>query len=367
MTTTTAKELYRTPVLADKTSTGKGKYWQAVAYLEDGVAYTRTEYWQDGVQRQTSEPTRIEGKNLGRANETAPADQAVKEAKAAMELKIKKGYVPEGQARTRTLPLPMLAHQFEDREHDLRWPCYAQPKLDGTRALTDGERFWSRKGIEYPAECVAHLRHDTGGLIVDGELMLPKGELFEKTASAVKKYYPNLSPLLEFNVFDVCDPDAPFRERLHRVLGLFSAGVPDRWRPVPTKLVKDRAAAEALYDRFVDEGHEGIMFRNVEGLYKLKDRSKDLLKWKPMVDDEFVIVGWKEGTGKAAGTPIFKCLTADGKEFDCNPPGSYDSRGLLMAKLDELMGKRLTVEFQGYTAYGKPRFPRGKAIRDYEG
>ena len=50
-------------------------------------------------------------------------------------------------------------------------------------------------------------------------------------------------------------------------------------------------------------------------------------------------------------------------EFNVRPRGSHDYRRELFQNGDSLIGQKLTVIFQEYSADGIPRFPVGKAIR----
>jgi ATP-dependent DNA ligase len=364
--------IHSTPVLADLTSTGKKKYWQGFVAEQDGRAFTYSEFWQEGSARQQSVPTEAQGKNVGRKNETTAQAQAIADIESDCKRKQKKGYVPEGEERTRVLALPMLAHSYAKRAHDLVWPCLAQPKLDGVRAVTDGTRFWSREGNLFPAATTAHLLGDTEGMMLDGEIMLdPELYTFEQSISALKDETPDatklaLSQQLIYHVFDVVEQGQTFATRYARLLNLFEKGTVAGWRLVQASELRDASEVQAYLDRCLEQGHEGIMLRNVAGEYKLKHRSKDLLKHKPFVDDEFVIVGVEEGQGKDAGTPVFVCVTEASKEFRARPKGTLEWRQQLWRERSVLIGKKLSVTYQNLTAEGVPRFPVAKAIRDYE-
>ena len=106
------------------------------------------------------------------------------------------------------------------------------------------------------------------------------------------------------------------------------------------------------------------MIRSAFGLYVPK-RTHDLMKYKPLREEEFTIVRVKEAKGKDAGTPVFVC-EAKGGEFSARPMGKMQSRKKMWRDRKKLIGQSLTVEFQGYTKYDKPRFPRAKTLRNYE-
>ena len=108
------------------------------------------------------------------------------------------------------------------------------------------------------------------------------------------------------------------------------------------------------------------MVRNQNSLYKYKHRSYDLQKVKRFLDDEFKIIGGKDGTGRETGLVIFRCSTPNGLEFDVRPRGTHEERAVIFKNLADYIGKHLTVRYQELTDDGRPRFPVGIAVRDYE-
>ena len=117
---------------------------------------------------------------------------------------------------------------------------------------------------------------------------------------------------------------------------------------------------------FGQQGYEGMMVRNQNSLYKYKHRSYDLQKVKRFVDDEYEIIGGKDGSGREAGLIVYKCITPSGLEFDVRPRGSHEERAHAFKNLENNIGKMLTVRYQELTDDGRPRFPVGIAVRDYE-
>ena len=108
------------------------------------------------------------------------------------------------------------------------------------------------------------------------------------------------------------------------------------------------------------------MVRNKSSAYKYKHRSYDLQKVKRFVDDEYEIIGGKDGSGRESGLIVFKCVTPDGLEFDVRPRGSHEERAEQFRNLSKYIGKMITVRYQELTDDGRPRFPVGIAVRDYE-
>ena len=86
-----------------------------------------------------------------------------------------------------------------------------------------------------------------------------------------------------------------------------------------------------------------------------------------IIDDEFIITGYEEGTGNRAGTlGAVWCLTKDEKPFKSNIKGTREYTRELWQNREALINKMGTVKFFDYTPDGKPRFGFLIAIRDYE-
>ena len=114
----------------------------------------------------------------------------------------------------------------------------------------------------------------------------------------------------------------------------------------------------------MEEGYEGIMLRNIEGLYRCNFRSHDLQKYKEFMESEYEIVGAKEGDGRDKGTVIWVCKNEEGKEFSVRPRGTIEMRKEWFENSQEYIGGMLTVIYQELSEMGIPRFPVGKSVRD---
>lgn len=269
---------------------------------------------------------------------------------------------------------PMGAKDYEGNEHKVDWPCFAQPKIDGVRCVTDGQRFWSRLGKEFPLVNMRHLQVPRFPSLVDGELMLDYDADFEEIVSVIKRAGHDDSERLQFNAFDLVTGEPYMHRRVelkhlfhYRQTKIFSSG----WLRVPTFKVDGERELRKAHEQFLKQGYEGTIVRNAAGLYVSK-KTHDLLKWKPLKDKEFEIVDVVEATGKDRGTPVFKCWTGEGRIdddanwFSVRPKGSTKQRRRMWRDRASLPGQMLTVEYQDLTRYGKPRFPRAKVLRDYE-
>jgi len=172
-----------------------------------GDTYTRTWGQLDGKQQ--SKSTVAKGKNIGRANETTPEEQAILEAQSVWAKKQKAGYSTSSEAPT-TVALPMKVKVFKDQLKNVIFPCVSTPKLNGVNAtyrLVANELVLTSRGGEvYPP--IPHLEEEVLDIMnrlatteLNGELYI-HGEHLQDITSAVKKP-KELSLKLTFNIFDV--------------------------------------------------------------------------------------------------------------------------------------------------------------------
>lgn len=252
--------------------------------------------------------------------------------------------------------LPMLANKWEEREKYIREPFYVQPKLDGVRLLVSKNGCFSRTGKI--VEGVEHLAKNLrDGEWLDGECYAPNMN-FEDLTSAFKMN-PSSLTFYGFDYFDTKRPDLPFAER-QKILKTKTRVVVD------TFLVPKKSEISKYHDKFVEEGHEGIMIRESTSIYEVGKRSNYLLKYKEFQTEEYEIVGANCGHGRDADAVVWVCKTPSGQEFTVKPEGTIKDREKFYKNRDQYIGKQLTVRFQNLTALGVPRFPVGVAIRDYE-
>ena len=389
------------PTLYGEASTGKRKVWSiaveerrqsplptAGGFVADedrvamGVIITTHGY--DGGKMQVNEKAITAGKNIGRSNETTPVAQAISEARASWTKRCETGYAPaaggasasvtEG-GRSRGIaveaPAPMLAHDFNKRGHNIKFPCYVQRKYDGTRCIAIGGGLFSRMRKAFPN--LEHIKAELAALPADLAL---DGELYSDTLTfqeivgmvrreTLKDGDAAKQLQVQFHVYDIVS-DQPYEERLGRLQALMAAFNFRYIKLVKTEVADSVEDVKRLHVTYVSEGYEGIMLRNADGRYAVGARSADLQKYKEFLDSEYKVVGYKEGEGLEAGCVIWLCQTAVGQQFACRPRGTREERQSLFANGPAYIGKPLTVRYQELTDEGLPRFPVGIAFRDYE-
>lgn len=384
MSTTNLQTLYKID------STGKVRQWTITCYYNGAKSYYEVEHGVKGGAMVSSRTNFTEGKNIGRANETTAEQQCLAEAKSLWLKQIqRKGY-------SRSVPLkkkfsPMLAKSYNKPGTDInelkdgkkiQFPCYYQPKLDGIRCIASKDsggnvHLHSRQNKEFTSlphiqETLSKLDGFDSNLSLDGELYT-HGEEFQELTSAIKRDEPSEdSKKVQYHVYDVYDhgnPDWPYNERMKWLDENIQRGF-RKIKPVHTGTIHSRDDVEEQLHAQIKRGYEGMMLRNVDGVYKVNGRSSDLQKVKLFIDEEFPIVDAYENKGKMEGQCTFVCETDEGARFGVKPEGDDVLRRQYWDdwQAGKLNGAMLTVRFFAWTTSDNPvpRFPVGVTIRDYE-
>lgn len=269
---------------------------------------------------------------------------------------------------------PMLAHPFNQKKKEIKYPCFVQPKLDGVRCVTVGDELFSRNGNPFPTlnHIKEELKLNTENLILDGELYTDDIN-FEKIVGLVKKTKKTPeeeknSLKIYLNVFDYIDSNLPFNQRLNNLNKFFEKNKSLKYiKQVKTEECQNEQNVMEFLDKYTKEGYEGVIIRNKEGKYAENARSNHLQKLKKFIDEEFEIIDYTTPEqGKEVGCVVWICKTKEGKKFNVRPLGSYEERKKQYKNGKKYIGKMLTVKYQELTNDHIPRFPVGITIRDYE-
>jgi len=325
--------------------------------------------------------TICEGKNIGRANETTPEEQALAEAEAKATKKMDSGYgTSSTKKNTAKFFEPMLAKEWKDLKDKLEYPVFVQPKLDGMRCIITQDGMFSRNGK--PIVSAPHIFNSLSnfflqhpGVVLDGELYNHKFKKdFNEIISIVKKQKTTPESLAkaekyaQYHCYDMFDRERPNMTFDQRSLFINSVLFADKnyLQRVPTMVAHNEKDVDKLHAAFCEAGYEGSIIRVMESVYENK-RSKFLLKRKDFMDCEFTILKVIEGIGGRTGTAgsmVFK--NEDGKEFNSNIKGDFEYLAELWNDRKNLIGKEATIKYFNLTPDGIPRFPFVIAIRDYE-
>lgn len=350
------------PTLYSRASTGK--ILEYVIEVEDNKYRTVTGY-ADG-KKVTTEWTECFGKNIGRSNETTPAQQALSEATAKHQKKKDLGAFEHIADIDNEIHFePMLAKKWENEKSKIKYPIYSQPKLDGIRCIVTKNGMFTRNGkplISAPHifESLKHLFDETPNLVLDGELYADKfANDFNAICSLVKKTKPTADDLkesadkIEYHIYDLPSAKYAFSMRFNV---LQETPFPGCCKVVNTYLLSSDEEVDAKLAEYLEAGYEGQMLR-LDLPYENK-RSKSLLKHKQFTDEEYAIIGVEEGEGNKAGmVGAFVFENANGDTFRGSPKfGWEDCKNFWSARAD-LIGKSATVKYFNLTPDGIPRFP----------
>lgn len=361
------------PKLYNRDSKGNLRVW----FMEiDGDRYRTIAGLDDGVLTSSAWKLAM-GKNIGKANETTPARQAILEVEAQYQKKRdRKYYENRDEAAGAKFIAPMLAVSYKDLKSPLTFPVYSQPKLDGIRAIVTRDGITSRQGK--PIIACPHILNDLANFfeiypdaVLDGELYNHNlSDNFNEIASLVRQQKPTDDDLvrskkmIEFHVYDLVQV-GHFWERS---LGWdqHHARIGPSIKTVETIFIKTQNDLDFQYGEYLNERYEGQMIRLPNSDYENK-RSKGLIKRKEFYDAEYAVHLIEEGQGNWKGyAKSVTCRLADGRLFSAGIRGSREATKALLEAVNA--GKRystVTIRSPSLTPDGIPRF--GVATMFYEG
>jgi DNA ligase-1 len=327
-------------------------------------------------------------KNIGKKNETTPEWQAILDAKAKINKKLKAEYFEtQGEAIETAYVSPMLAYSSDLYIDEITYTegeVFVQPKLDGMRCIKDKGSMKSRKNrdIETLPDIAALLPESN--IVLDGELY-SHGASFQEVMKMVKKVGPETHKI-KYHVYDTIS-DKPFVVRFGELLELVKEMGPNSpIRIVPTFPVSSREEIDMCHAKFLEAGYEGTMIRWGNESYEIDKRSKHLLKHKDFKDMACTIVDvvpsekrpdlgvvhcrlnekkWlhKSGTGTILRVSDTEMEVKNGEvvfdypEFGCGMKFSHEEREDILANKYEYIGQTAEIRYFEETDDGIPRFP----------
>lgn len=404
-------------------SKGKVREWKIEVVDNDTYAtIVTTAGLQDGKQVVNTIDI-YEGKNIGKSNETTYYTQAVSEALATAELKLRGEYRTEldttqHQTLRSGIKAPMLAQKYDatgkqsasktlEKMKLVGEKIHVQPKLDGNRCLIkitpngigvairenlldfqSGQiQMYTRKGDVMPvqlehilgslAKSYVDIFIGDGGLDLDAPEVVLDGELFSNEMSFNElnghlKRKDSKDPAqlakIKFHLYDVMS-EKSYDKRFEMLTPFASDSV----KVIPSYEIEasDTLINEFL-EKFLADGHEGLMIRRLDMSYENK-RSWQLMKCKVFEDAEYELVDIEEDArGGFVGAFVMKLATPstnrDGKVVHTFNAGvrslTHEEGAKMLTNKQDYIGKTATIEYFGLSEYGVPRFPKLKAFRD---
>lgn len=236
---------------------------------------------------------------------------------------------------------------------------WVSEKYDGVRGYWDGRSLHTRGGetIAAPAWFTAGW---PAGTPMDGELWAGRGR-FSQAQSTTRQQRPDDAAWrqMTFMVFDLPRHGGTFDERIPAIDATV-ARIAQPWvRAVAQRRVANDAALQALLQRTVRAGGEGLMLHRGASLYQ-GGRSDDLVKVKTHEDTEARVVAHLPGKGKHAGR--MGALLVE------MPSGQRFRLGAGFSDADRAdpppVGSWVTYRFRGTHDGGLPRFASFVRVRE---
>ena len=199
---------------------------------------------------------------------------------------------------------------------------WVSEKLDGIRAIWDGEKFLSRnsqsglgsKVFSYVPQFV--IDSMPGGVALDGEIWLGRNKFNEM--SSISNWIPGKKfkqaeiddkwIQIKYKIFDIPNSTEPYEERmkildkiiLNNINCCRLKGLKCILEKVEIIKVESPEHLQDIYRTLTSCGAEGVMLRAPNSPYELK-RSKYLLKFKIKDDAEGIVIERLPGIGRLSG------------------------------------------------------------------
>lgn len=262
-------------------------------------------------------------------------------------------------------------------------PYLVQPKLNGERCrlIREKEVCLLLSSTEELILSVPHIQKLGLDLLPKGEF---DGELYvhgwtwaeiHSVVGRTNSLHPDYSQM-ELHLFDWPSRNEPQLMRTVELRKLFHTTKGLTPKECKIKLVDSHIAntleeVYQLYDRFIGEGYEGFIIRELSAPYERK-RSGAMMKFKPKCTDEYEIVGVYEAIGQD-GIPKcmiggFHCVDDMNTPFDVGAGKlNHDQRKDLWIKYcdneSSVVGYNLEVEYQTMSDKNKvPLFSRAVRV-----
>lgn len=376
-----------------------------------------------------------EGKNIGRNNETTPLTQTILNVRTQYNKKIREGRKKnkkdiltsqisfnnllndKSRGNTPWRVMPMALKDVNNKKVKtsywktyVKYPVYIQPKYDGIRMLSvfinkiNDVDLYSRglENIKQQDEIKKSLKFlsNNHGLYLDGELW-GEGLSLQIISGIGRRVDKNTNIKLKYYVYDcfmIDKPNLTFPQR-YEILQKIKKECDDNIVIVDSHICENKKEVINKYTEYLDLNYEGAVIRNSTSLYEFgiqkEIRSSQTLKIKPNNDEEYIVIGYKEGIkGKDVGAliwilqiteetvkrdlkynPNIQYPVSSERNFDAVPKnemGTYDNRYLAYKYLQDnpdyfknnIYGKEMTVQFSIISDNGKPQQPKAVVFRD---
>ncbi|MGQ2966020.1 DNA ligase [Methylophilus sp.] len=252
----------------------------------------------------------------------------------------------------------LLAHIYQ-QGLDVRLYLVSE-KLDGIRAIWDGQQLVSRQGN--PIHAPAWFIKDFPKQALDGELWIGRGQ-FELLSATVRLSMPEDAAWRQvaYYVFELPQADGSFAERARRIEQLIRMAHSPYLKAIKQFHVPDEQALKRTLDSVVAKRGEGLMLHRADAPY-VTGRNHALLKLKPQLDAEAKVIAHVPGKGKYVGKMgALLVEMPDGIQFKLGT-GFTDAE----RENPPPIGSQVTYTYRDITKKGKPKFASFLRVRPPE-
>jgi len=267
-----------------------------------------------------------------------------------------------------------LAQKFEEKRIEEKNIC-VEPKLDGIRCFAvvrNGQpTLYARSGKEITNfnDTVGRDLKNVPDGCYDGELM---GEDF---ISLMRQAYRKENVCVDdtyFAIFDYLslrewDKREAVKRCEDRYIDLLHYVMPQKFQflNVVERIycLPDYSLIKKLHDKFVADGYEGVMIKDLDAPYKF-GRGPEVMKLKEFHDVDLKIQALLEGTGRHTGKLGSVVVVYNGVDVQVGSGFSDELRESIWSDPEKFVGRMIEVRYQEETPDGSLRFPTFVCFRN---
>lgn len=249
----------------------------------------------------------------------------------------------------------------------INFPCIAQTKMDGMRAVIIVEdaiiTVYSRNGkklLGLEEHFKPIINHNN--MVYDGELTVldSKGKVMCRkegngiihkavesvdtiSAEEISRIRLTLWDIIPLKAWKEGKDETPYHLRMSELLSMPKH---ELFKIVQTHNIKDKEDAQKLFNEMLAQGEEGIILKNDDHPWEAK-RSKECVKMKAELEIDLEITGFAEGQGKNAGMcGAIQCKSKDGKIVVDVGTGMDDAKRVeIWGNQEKLIGSIVAVKY----------------------
>jgi DNA ligase-1 len=284
--------------------------------------------------------------------------------------KVWKNFIPEFKVMLAPNKLPELTQ--------LKYPSYVQPKLDGYRCIYWEGKLWSRSGRPFPNKNLSEYfksLNNVKNYIFDGELYI-HGIKFQDLTKILNAENISIPNELKYIVYD-CLPEKDwcsqksniaYQDRLTNLREILNDRVADYKKviDISSDIVNQASEVLPLYKKYLKNGYEGIMIKDITGLYRWKRvslKSGEMVKLKPFKTIDVKIKEIYDGEGNFKNMAGGVVVDYNGVAVSIGSGFDLFLRKKMAEQPNDFIGKTIEIQYFEETDDGSLRFPTFKRFR----